>query len=71
MSAWKMIRLTLGTLLVALALRQLWHAWADAQRAPVQWHLKPLLLVASALLTWTMYAVLIMAWRAMSSSVSG
>ena len=61
--AWKVIRLSLGALLVALALRQLWHAWSDAQRAPVEWHLKPLLLVASALLTWSMYALLISAWR--------
>lgn len=61
--AWKAARIVLGTLLVVLALRQLWRAWADAQAAPVEWHLKPLLLVTSALLTWAMYAVLILAWR--------
>lgn len=62
-SIWKVVRMALGALLVVLALRQLWHAWADAQAAPVEWHIRPLLLLASALLTWAMYAVLIMTWR--------
>jgi hypothetical protein len=62
-SIWKVVRMGLGALLVVLALRQLARAWADAQAAPVAWHIKPLLLLASALLTWAMYAVLIMAWR--------
>jgi len=62
-SGWRVVRMTLGALLVVLALRQLARAWADAQAAPVQWHVRPLLLLASALLTWVMYAVLILAWR--------
>ncbi len=61
--AWRVVRLVLGAGLVALALRQLWHAWTDAQAAPIEWHIRPLLLLGSALLTWAMYAVLILAWR--------
>lgn len=67
-SAWKGLRVVLGALLVGLALRQLYRAWSDAQSAPVEWHLNPLLLLASALLTWTMYALLILAWRRLVTS---
>jgi uncharacterized membrane protein YbhN (UPF0104 family) len=62
-NAWKVVRILLGALLVGLAVRQLVRAFSDAQAAPVHWHLKPLLLVASALVTWSMYAILILAWR--------
>lgn len=62
-NTWKIVRIVLGTLLVGLAVRQLVRAFGDAQAAPIEWHLKPLLLIASALVTWSMYAVLILAWR--------
>ncbi len=48
---------------LGLALRQLARAFADAHAAPVEWHVHPLPVIGSILLTWTMYALLVAAWR--------
>lgn len=51
--------------LVSLAIRALVGAWRAAGDAPVAWHVRPVPIVGSILVTWTMYAVLVVAWRGM------
>lgn len=68
MTPWRVLRIALGTLLVALAVRQLVHAWGQAQAQPVQWHFEPALVAGSVTVTLAMYAMLILAWRGIVSS---
>lgn len=57
-----------GLALVALALAQLVPAWRAAGVAPVAWQVRPVPIIASALVTWAMYALLVLAWRGMVRS---
>ncbi len=68
MTPWRVARIALGTVLVGLAVRQLVHAWGQAQAQPVEWHFRPWLVLASIGVTLAMYAVLILAWRGMVTS---
>lgn len=65
---WRVVRIALGTVLVALALRQLVHAWGQAQAQPVEWQFRPAFIVASIAVTLVMYGLLIMAWRGIVTS---
>ncbi len=61
--AWRIAQVVVGVLLVAVAVRQLVRGWDAARAAPIEWRIEPLLIVASALVTWAMYLILILAWR--------
>jgi hypothetical protein len=52
-------------LIVGLAVRSLVRNWTELRSQPLEWHVAPGWLVLSALLVWTMYALLIAAWRLM------
>ena len=52
-------------LIVGLAVRSLVRNWGELRSQPLEWHVAPGWLVLSALLVWTMYALLIAAWRVM------
>lgn len=60
---WRAARAALALALIALAARQLLRGWREASAAPIDWQLRPVPLVASALVVWAMYALLIVTWR--------
>lgn len=53
-----------GLLIVVFAARSLVRNWEELRSQPLEWRLEPGWLVLSALTVWSMYAVLIAAWRA-------
>lgn len=68
MSPWKVVRVALAAVLIALAVRQLAGAWSQAQAQPVAWQLQPGLILLSVAVTLAMYALLILAWRGIVTS---
>lgn len=54
-----------GLAIVVLAARSLARNWADLSAQPLEWRVRPGWLLLSALLVWTMYALLVVAWRTM------
>jgi len=62
---WRAAQWTLGLVVVGFAFRALLRNWDELRAQPVGIALHPALLVASAILVWCMYAVLVWAWRAM------
>lgn len=54
-----------GLAIVIFAARSLLHNWAELRSQPLVWRVQPGWLVLSAVLVWSMYAVLIVAWRTM------
>jgi hypothetical protein len=54
-----------GLAIVFFAGRSLARNWDQLRAQPLDWRLDPAWLLLSALLVWTMYALLIAAWRAM------
>ncbi len=50
---------------VVLAGRELVRGWDQLRSQPVSWAVRPLLLLASVLVVWLMYALLVQAWRVM------
>jgi uncharacterized membrane protein YbhN (UPF0104 family) len=63
--AWRFAQWVAGAAVIALALRTLGRDWAELRSQPLALEPRPLYLLASVLLTWAMYAILISAWRAM------
>lgn len=59
------LRWLVAVLIIAFAVRELARAWGEVQAQPVAWAPRPAMIVASALVVWAMYAVLIEAWRTM------
>ena len=64
-SLWRVAQWIAGATVIALAVRALVRNWAELRSQPVAFELRPLQLAASLALTWTMYVLLIAAWRAM------
>ena len=54
----------LGLAILAFAARSLVRNWDELRSQPLAWRIEPGWLVLSALVVWAMYAVLILAWRA-------
>ncbi|HET6577959.1 MAG TPA: lysylphosphatidylglycerol synthase domain-containing protein [Gemmatimonadales bacterium] len=52
-----------GLAIVAFAARSLVRNWEALRSQPLDWRVEPGWLVLSALVVWTMYVVLILAWR--------
>lgn len=59
------LRWLVAVLIIAFAVRELARAWGEVQAQPVAWAPRPAMLLASALVVWAMYGVLIEAWRSM------
>jgi hypothetical protein len=55
----------LAVAVIALAVRALARNWAELRSQPLALEPRPLYLLASLVVTWAMYALLIAAWRAM------
>ena len=63
--AWRAAQWVLGAAVIVLAVRALAKNWADLRNQPLVLEPRPLYLLASLVITWAMYAMLIAAWRAM------
>jgi hypothetical protein len=57
-----------GLAIVVFAIRALVRNWDQLRSQPLEWQLRPGWLVLSLVLTWLMYALLILGWRSMLSS---
>ena len=63
--SWVRVSLGLvGLAILAFAARSLVRNWDELRSQPLAWRIEPGWLVLSALVVWAMYAVLILAWRA-------
>ncbi len=60
---WRVLQFTAGALLVGVALRSVVVNWQSLRAEPVAWQVSPAWLVASVLVVFASYAVLIEAWR--------
>ena len=56
-----------GLAIVVFAIRALVRNWDQLRSQPLEWQLRPGWLVLSLVLTWLMYALLILGWRSMLS----
>lgn len=59
----RVLRISLTILILALGGSALNHAWQEVGRSPVIWHFDWPWVVASLLVTWLMYGLLIAGWR--------
>ena len=64
-AVWRALQWILGLAVLAFAGRALVRNWADFRSQPITLSPRPLYLLASLLLVWAMYGLLIWAWRAM------
>jgi hypothetical protein len=62
-SIWKILQFAVGALLVALAVRSIASNWQSLRAQPIHWQISPGIILASVLVVFTAYAVLIEAWR--------
>ncbi len=61
----RIARWTFAVLIVAFVVRSVARSWSDLQAQPVAWTFRPVPALASVLVVWAMYAMLIEAWRRM------
>ena len=66
--AWRIIQWILGAAVIVLAVRALARNWTELRSQPLPLEPRATYLVASAAITWAMYALLITAWRALLES---
>jgi glycosyltransferase 2 family protein len=60
---WRILQFGVGALLVGLAIRSIAANWENLRAQPIEWRLAPGWIVASVLVVFAGYAVLIEAWR--------
>lgn len=60
---WRAAQWLVGLAIIAAAALHLARNWEELRAQPLEWRVDPALLVASALVVWAMYALLIAAWR--------
>ena len=65
---WRLLQWALGLLVAGFAVRALVRNWDELRTQPLVLELRPGYLLASVLLVWAMYALLIWAWRFMLES---
>ncbi len=61
----KLAQWVLGLAILYFAARSLARNWDQLRSQPLEWRIQPVWLVLSMLVVWTMYALLILAWRTM------
>ena len=64
-SLWRAVQWVIAIAIIGFAAADLAGSWGRLREQPVAWSVRPGLLVASALVVWGMYAILIQAWRYM------
>lgn len=62
---WRALQWVLGILIILFAARHVAANWGEIERTNLAWSVRPGYLVVSAAAVWTMYALLIWAWRVM------
>jgi glycosyltransferase 2 family protein len=62
------IQWLLGIAIVGFAIRSLLRNWDELRAQPLEWSIEPGWLVLSAVVVWSMYGLLIAAWRTMLAS---
>ncbi|HEU4830369.1 MAG TPA: lysylphosphatidylglycerol synthase domain-containing protein [Gemmatimonadales bacterium] len=62
---WRVAQWVIAVAIIGFAAADLARSWTRLREQPVEWAVRPMQLVASALLVWAMYAILVEAWRAM------
>lgn len=60
---WRIAQWIIGGAIVVAAVLQLATNWDALRSQPLDWEVRPAFLIASALVVWTMYGLLIAAWR--------
>jgi glycosyltransferase 2 family protein len=60
---WRVAQIALALVVVGIAVRKLASNWAELRAQDIVWSVRPLALVASVLIVWSAYALLIEAWR--------
>lgn len=63
--AWRLAQWIIALAIIGFAAADLARSWSRLREQPVEWAVRPALLVAAALLVWAMYAILVQAWRVM------
>lgn len=63
--AWRVVQAVAGLTILFFVVRSFARNWDTIRATPLEWRIRPLLLVASALCTWGMYLLLILAWRSL------
>lgn len=63
--AWRVIQMLAGFAVLFFVVRSFVKNWDSIRATPLEWHIRPGLLAASALCTWGMYGLLILAWRSL------
>ena len=62
---WRALQWAFGLVILVVAGRSVLANWSRLATQPVAWRIAPSLILASLLLTWLMYLVLVQAWRVM------
>ena len=62
-SGWRTLQVVAGLVILYFLARQFVDNWDEIRTARIDWRLRPGFLVASALVTWLMYGILIVSWR--------
>lgn len=62
-SLWRAVQIVAGLVILYFLVRDVATNWEKIRETHLEWQIRPLYLVASALLTWLMYAMLIVTWR--------
>ncbi|MEP7324918.1 MAG: lysylphosphatidylglycerol synthase domain-containing protein [Gemmatimonadota bacterium] len=60
---WHIVQVVAGIVVLFFAARQIWRDWDEIRASHLEWHLRPLLVLGSILITLAMYALLIWVWR--------
>ena len=60
---WRWARGIAGAIVLVVLVRNFLHDWKDAQSQPIVWHFRWEFVIASLLVTWVMYGILIWGWR--------
>jgi glycosyltransferase 2 family protein len=60
---WQLAQVLAGLTILFFAARQFWKDWDSIRQVKIEWRISPVLLLLSALVTLSMYALLITAWR--------
>jgi hypothetical protein len=60
---WRWVRGIAGAIILVVLVRNFLRDWKDVQSQPVVWHFRWEFIIASLLVTWVMYGILIWGWR--------
>ncbi len=61
----RVLRWAIGITILAFVVRSFVRNWDQLRAQPIAWEFRPLPVLASVLIVWGMYALLIEAWRRM------